>query len=150
MSSNLKKRALGLSIFGVLFVAIACLAMSGCYLEVEEGGYYTDEPYLVNLQVDWTIQGADSVGLCHAYGVNRWIVELRGPEDRSAELSCAKHYWSTESDFSALPEGSYTVTVRALDAFGHEIAALSSTEGLYDYGYTHTKVFDFSPADFGL
>jgi hypothetical protein len=146
MSSNLKKRALGLSMFGVLFLAIAILATSGCYLEVEEEGYYTDEPYLLNLQVDWTIEGSDVAILCPTYGVHRWIVELRGPEDRTTELSCANH-WSTESDFSALPEGSYTVTVRALDAFGHELGALSKTAGLYDFGYTHTMVFDFSPAD---
>lgn len=151
MSRTTKRRILGLSMFGVLFSVIALLALSGCY--IDDGypdGYYVEGDYLADLQVDWTIQGADSAGLCNAYGINRWLVEAHGPEPRTVELNCATYYWSTENDLTAMAEGNYSVTVRAIDHLGHQLAAQSSSVGLYDSGFLHKLHFDFIPADFGF
>jgi hypothetical protein len=148
MSSIMKKRILGLSMFSALLLAMTFLATSGCYIEDEY--YYEDGVYLADLQVDWSIQGADSSGLCGVYGINRWIVEAHGPEARTTELNCSKYYWSTENDFAAMTEGTYVITVRAIDHLGHAFAAQSSSITLHDVGQTHTLHFDFLPTDFGF
>jgi hypothetical protein len=124
------------------------LSITGCYVETT-GPYHEPGVYLGDLEVKWRIDGSQAAGHCDAYGIDRWVVEVRGPESRSVVLDCRQNWWSSESDFLAMYEGRYSVTVTALDALGDTLAVQSGTVDLVDDGYVQDLTFQFYPFDFG-
>ena len=123
----------------------------GCYVEVEDHGPGpSPAPFLADLQVDWRIQGSQSANYCSAYDIASWIVEVNGPEYRESVIDCRAHWWSSENDFLSLSEGTYTVTVTAVDPLGYTLAKQSSVVDLLDLGYTDQLTFQFYASDFGF
>ena len=127
---------------------LALLSTAGCYVETT-GPYPEPGVYLGDLEVSWRINGSQAVGQCDGYGIAQWVVEARGPESRSVVLDCRQNWWSSETDFLAMYEGRYSVTVTALDAQGYTLAVQSGTVDLVDDGYVQDLTFQFYPFDFG-
>ncbi len=129
----------------VTAIVAAASAASGCILQAETDMGTT--PFgLADLEVRWTIAGRDNASLCSAYGIDSWIVELRGVESRDVVLDCRNNYWTTENDLLLLQEGFYNVPVIALDTAGYEISRLNTSVNLFDQGYVDLVDLDFSPA----
>ena len=123
---------------------LAGLWTTGCYVDVVDG----EGVYLADLEVNWRIQGSQSVTHCDTFGIERWEVSLRGWESRDLLVDCRAHWWSSENDLLALHEGTYTVTVRAVDAGDYVLATESTQLDLIDQGYLDTLTFEFYPEDF--
>jgi hypothetical protein len=133
------RRLLVASILAGLALTAGACVIDGEYLYVDDGpgSSYAD------LEVRWTIHGAESATLCSNYDIKTWIVEIRGPESRDAVVDCRNHYWSSENDFLMLREGDYTVRVTALDANDRELGSLSSYRYLYDQGSVELLQMNF-------
>ncbi|MCK5799629.1 MAG: hypothetical protein KAI47_20705 [Deltaproteobacteria bacterium] len=129
----------------VTAIVAAASAASGCILQTDMGTG-SSAFGLADLEVRWTIAGRDSASLCSAYGIDSWVVELRGAESRDVVLDCRNNYWTTENDLLLLQEGFYNVHVIALDTTGYEISRLNTSVNLIDQGYVDLVDLDFSPA----
>ena len=132
----------------ILTALVGAAAMSaGCMIEVDENGAPIGS-HLADLEVRWSINGADRAALCSMYGINEWLVELRGPETRDVVLDCRDNYWTTENDLLLLREGFYDVRVVALDSGGFELARRQTTVDLFDRGYVDVLRLDFRSSQF--
>ncbi len=140
----LTKKLRTLAILSALVTAVA--ASSGCILEVNDNGRPVTG--LADMEVRWSIDGADSALLCNVHGVDSWLVELRGPEARDVVLDCRDNYWTTENDLLMLGEGLYDVSVTALDCKGYEIARRSTMVDLFDRGYVEIVRMSFHAGQF--
>jgi len=129
-------------------LAVAALAA------VFGAGCSDDDDFVVitvaDLQVDWTIDGGSAPQLCDLYGLSHWVVIADGPELRDTAIDCRAAVWNTLSDFYALAEGQYLVTVQAVDLNGFVIAERSAEYPLIDQGVVNTLGFDFTASDFGI
>jgi len=124
-------------------------ALAGCVV-VEEDPYGPAPIYLADLQVDWRILGSQSADYCDAFGIQSWIVEVRGPESRDVVVDCRAHYWSSENDLLSMFEGHYDITVRAVDRYGYTVALQGSRLDLLADGYLRQLSFEFRSHDFGF
>lgn len=149
MRSNRKNNRLS-SVGMLSLMLVAGLALSGCYIELDEEVFDdgTTYSYLANMRVDWSIHGSSSASLCSMYGIDTWRIEVRGPESRTVDLDCRADFWSSENDLLAIEEGTYTVRVRALDDWGYQLAVLSTSLYLHDDGYVENLAFEFDVSDF--
>jgi len=128
-------------------VLAAAVLATGCMVTVEDDLVDFRLP-LSDLQVDWTINGSSAGALCAGFGIAQWELRVRGPESRDVLLDCRAHWWSSETDLFALPEGSYQIDVRAVDAYGATLAQLSSGASVYGEGHLEVLSFDFIAQDF--
>ncbi len=108
------------------------LSTSACVLEIDDPSLHhtTVVPAtssLGDLYVTWDIDGLESSSLCAHFGVDRWLVQVSGPEVRETTISCSLYRWSTENDLTALATGAYNVRVTALDAAGYTRASRAAT-----------------------
>jgi len=120
---------------------------TGCLI-IDDSAHPAPSYELVDLRVEWNIAGLRSPDLCSDYSVDRWIVEVRGPESRDVVLDCRLYSWSTENDLTLLPAGSYSVRVRALDGYGLERAIQGASVDLLPNGALTQMMVDFYGADF--
>ncbi len=135
----------------VLFLALlmGMTLVSGCYLELDP--YGPEDPYWedrIDLKVDWSYQGSDSPSWCDALNVDRWVVELRGPESRNVVVNCHKDFWSSENDLLSMDPGHYTVRVKAMDHHDHMVAARTVAVDLSDPAFMENVDINFNAADF--
>lgn len=139
------------SLTAVLLIGFGA-GLSGCLVTVEDhsDGWSVDSqkyPLLSDLEVEWSIDGSSSSALCPAYGIDRWRIEVIGPEHRKVELDC-QGYWTTETSLSALSQGDYRVKVKAIDVFGTILSAHSTEVDLYSEYGTERVAFSFVSSDF--
>jgi hypothetical protein len=132
-----------LSLLAVITLGIAMT--SGCVIAVDENGPFNN---LVDLEVSWTINGSDSASLCGVYGVNTWLLEVRGPESRNVVLDCRDNYWSSENDLLLLPEGSYDVRLTALDGGSAQSGSMQTSLYLWDDGRIERLHLDMTDVHF--
>ncbi len=147
MSRKLNTKAKQLVLVGALILGMT--TVTGCYLELAP--YGPDDPYWVDhidLKVDWSYKGSDAPTWCDALGVDRWVVELRGPEDRDVVVSCHKDFWSTENDLLHVEPGDYTVRVKALDDRSQMVASRTVAVDLTDPEQMQNLNVNFKPTDF--
>jgi hypothetical protein len=140
-----------------LLVSQACVVEdSGEVIVVEgrnRGGDITIDD-LEDLYVDWTIDGSDSPALCDTFGVDLWVVDIRGPEDITIDVDCVRSDWSTGNELVAdlgLLFGTYSVSVSAID----EIEDLEVTQASAniiiddrDGTFENALSFDFAGSEF--
>jgi len=131
--------------FGLIVFALG--ALNGCYVETD-GPLLVSDAYLADLEVNWSVEGSDSVRACDLYGIDRWELTVSGPEDRSTIVLCDRDYWSSENDLLALEEGSYTVHLDAIDYDNLVLTSTSEHISLVDRGGVETLTFDFVDSDF--
>lgn len=120
--------------------ALTVALVAGCGL--------VDESFDADLEVTWSIDGSTAPALCNAYGIDTWVIEVRGPEDLDVELDCRVHYWDSGSDLYNLREGTYTIGVVALDRFGVVLTAAESQITIFDDGVVDVLDFAFRSSDF--
>ena len=136
-----------LVLLGALVMGMTLVA--GCYLDLEPFGpgdpYWEDR---IDLKVQWSYQGSDSPSWCDNLNVDRWVVELRGPESRDVAVSCHKDFWSSENDLLSLEPGHYTVRIKALDGASHMVASRSMALELHDASYLESVTVNFNAEDF--
>lgn len=147
MSRNSNTNTKQLVLVGALILGMTLV--TGCYLELDP--YGPEDPYWVDhidLKVDWNYEGSDAPAWCDALGVDRWVVELRGPEDRDVVVSCHKDFWSTENDLLSVESGDYTVRIKALDDHNHMVASRTVALDLHDAEHLQNININFKPADF--
>ena len=128
-------------------VVLGLGSAAGCYVDVDDE--YDAVSYLADLEVTWRIAGSQSAGYCDSYGIDHWIVEVRGPESRDVVVDCRANYWSSENDLIALVEGYYEITVVAADALGHALAIQSTHIDLFAEPFLQNVGFQFYAYDFG-
>ena len=134
-------------LFGALITSMILVA--GFYLDLEP--YGPDDPYYedrIDLKVDWSYQGSDSPSWCEALNVDRWVVELRGPESRNVVVNCHKDFWSSENDLLSVETGHYTVRIKALDDAGHMVASRTMAVDLLDSAFLEKVTVNFNAQDF--
>ena len=135
----MKKRSLRL---------LALVALAGG-LSFASGCIVTEDVYYGDIEVDWTIEGvADSSAACDAYGIDHWVVEVTGPEVFDLTYDCYNDAWFTDTDLWDVEEGTYNISVVAVDIDGFELAALSDTADSIDDGGVDQLGFDFIDSDF--
>jgi len=147
MSRKLNTTVRQLVLLGALVMGMTLVA--GCYLDLEP--YGPEDPYWedrIDLKVNWSYQGSDSPSWCDYLNVDRWVVELRGPDSRDVVVSCHKDFWSSENDLLSVDPGHYTVRVKALDCAGHMVASKTMAMDLNDPGYMENVTINFNAADF--
>lgn len=135
-------RIRNLSIVVMMTLGIAVTA-SGCVIAIDDDLFRS-----ADLEVTWTINGSDSASLCGVYGVDSWMLEVRGPESRNVVLDCRDNYWSSENDLLSLPEGSYDVRLTALDHGDRQIGKLATSLYLWDDGHVEHLSLDLIDSDF--
>ena len=107
-------------------------------------------PYYADLEVGWLVEGSEDATWCDALYIDQWIVRINGPEVRDVVLDCSRNYWTSENDFLALEEGSYLVTVKAIDFEGYELTTASTRIDLIDTGDLQTVTIDLAEREFPL
>lgn len=120
-----------------LAVAAMLFGLGACHIEL-----------LGDLEVAWTYDGARDTTACATHGIANWRVELSGPELLSWEQSCGVNPWDTGVDFHGIIEGTYSVTVLALDATGKELASRRQV-AVDVIGIGPRISLDFIATDFG-
>lgn len=145
-----KRNAVSYKVVLVAVLAAGLITASGCLVEVHEDGPFVDGPYYADLEVDWLVEGSDDASWCDALYIDKWVVRINGPEVRDLVLDCSRNYWTSENDFLALEEGSYRVTVKAMDFEGFELTTARTNIDLIDTGDLQTITFDFEEREFPL
>ncbi len=86
---------------------------------------------------------------CATYGVAQWDVTAEGPERHNVTVLCSGTSFTTGVRLYAIAEGTYTVTVKALDSSG-KILAQKSDSGpvLSDVGHVSIVTLAFKASDF--
>ena len=143
----MSRKSRQLVLLGALVLGMSLVA--GCYLELDP--YGPEDPYWqdrIDLQVEWSYQGSDSPSWCDTLGVDRWVVELRGPEDRDVVVNCHKDFWSSENDLLSVEPGRYNVRVKALDDHSQMIASRDMSLDLHDPAYMEKLTINFDAKDF--
>lgn len=146
MLKKINRSFRGLALAGVLVLGAALT--SGCHmgfdLDVDESWL----PGWSDLEVTWTVDSSKSTSACNEHGICKWVVEIRGPEDRDIMLSCSKDYWSSENDFSSMARGLYSVRVSAISSTG--VLRASQQDSIFLDGFdTFERItLSFSAKDF--
>lgn len=125
-----------------LLVALSGIALSGCFVGVEDHGHPDDAIFTV----EWRIAGSSSRAACLDFGAD-WAyvtVESRFGTEDSATVPCEDFGY----DFYLLP-GTYWVTVQLLDRREREITSVIETDEYDLYaGNGEFVVADFPPSSF--
>lgn len=129
----------------MMVVAALCgVATTGCVV--------VDGTTTADMEVGWTIDRVDAASLCDVYGIESWVVEVRGPESIDVPVDCRAEDWVTGNALYDILEGAYTVDVVALDAGGFELASIGTTVDLLFDGSLNTVDksidVDFTDSDF--
>jgi hypothetical protein len=119
-----------------LAVAAMLFGLGACHIEL-----------LGDLEVAWTYDGVQDTTACTTHGIDTWRVELRGPEPLSWEQPCGTKPWDTDVGLYDIIEGTYSVTVLALDANGMELASRLQS-GVDVIGIGPRITLDFTATDF--
>jgi hypothetical protein len=117
-----------------LLVFLPLLLAASCHVEL-----------LGDLEVQWSINGQLDSGYCTTYNIGTWRVVVDGPERYSWEVPCGTA-WETGTVFYSIVEGSYSVTVEALDTADQQLAYKST--GVSVIGLGNIVDIDFVDADF--
>ncbi|MBK6849463.1 MAG: hypothetical protein IPG96_18705 [Proteobacteria bacterium] len=80
-----------------------------------------------DLEVAWTLDGANTAAFCAQYGIDHWEVVADGPENARMRVDCADEAWTSGRAFEAIAVGRYTVTVYARTADERNLGQLEST-----------------------
>ena len=78
---------------------------------------------LSDLDVRWTIDGktpGTDAGLCAAYGIANWEVEIDGPDRLKTRIPCNEP-WDTGYAFWNILDGDYDIYLEAVDASGKRL-----------------------------
>jgi hypothetical protein len=118
-------------------------ASFGCDLDDDP-----DALFLADARVEWTIEGSTAPALCSAYGIEDWIIEVRGPDSFDVVVDCRADFWTSGTALFDLLEGFYTIRVRAVDAFDVTLAVIATDIELIDDGFVDELEFTFLPEDF--
>lgn len=145
-----KRSAMSYKVVLVAVLAAGLMAASGCIVEVHEDDVLVGGPYYADLEVGWLVESSDDASWCDALYIDQWIVRINGPEVRDVVLDCSRNYWTSENDFLALEEGSYLITVKAVDFEGYELTTASTRINLIDNGDLQTVTIDFEEREFPL
>jgi hypothetical protein len=119
-----------------LAVAAMLFGLGACHIEL-----------LGDLEVAWTYNGARDTTACATHGIATWRVEARGSEVVTWEQPCGTNPWDTGGDLHGIIEGTYVVTVLALDANGVELASRPQSD-VDVFGIGPLITLDFIASDF--
>lgn len=101
----------------------------------------------VDLEVRWTVDGSTSIAPCAEFGIDRWEVEVNGPELRAVSVACEDR-WTTGNELLFLTEGSYTIVLRAIGLGQAELARIVTDQDLFDdVGFVDVVEFDVDSAE---
>lgn len=129
---------------GLALVLTAVGALAACHVD-DDVFYGTSD-----LEVSWSIAGTMDPAFCFDLDFDGWIVRASGPELGEVALDCTDTPWTTGSSLYNLLEGSYLVSVTAVDFAGLVVSAQSIALDLFADGFVEILEFDFLPRDFAF
>jgi hypothetical protein len=101
-----------------------------------------------DMEVRWNVNGSQSSSACSTYGVATWRVSASGPEIRTLPAITCGVAWSTGTTFYDLEEGTYKVTVDAIDASGATLATATDSAVVLSGSVPVTPTLYFTDALF--
>ncbi|MBK6847145.1 MAG: hypothetical protein IPG96_06240 [Proteobacteria bacterium] len=58
-----------------------------------------------DLEVAWTLDGANTAAFCAQYGIDHWEVVADGPRETRMRVDCADEAWTSGRAFEAIEVG---------------------------------------------
>jgi hypothetical protein len=101
-----------------------------------------------DISLSWTIGDSSSTSLCSTYNIYKWTFTAEGPDRVTGERLCASEEWDTSRNLYSLAEGSYRLTVNAVNSSGSVLASRDTTLSITSGYGPYSSTIPFSSSDF--